>query len=91
MARKYHPDRSDEPDADSKFKEAQEAYAVLSDSQKDLNTIDTDMMGHKDLEDSVEAGFNINIEDLFGGDIFSSFFGGGSSRFGKEEIGEKTS
>ncbi|MEK9695838.1 MAG: DnaJ domain-containing protein [Candidatus Poseidoniales archaeon] len=34
LARKYHPDRSTEPDAESKFKEIQEAYAVLSDSQK---------------------------------------------------------
>ncbi len=34
LARKYHPDRSEEADAENKFKEIQEAYAVLSDSEK---------------------------------------------------------
>ena len=34
LAKKYHPDVSTEPDAEEKFKEAQEAYAVLSDPNK---------------------------------------------------------
>ena len=34
LARKYHPDRSTEDDAEDKFKEIQEAYAVLSDPEK---------------------------------------------------------
>ena len=34
LAKKYHPDVSKEPDAAEKFKEAQEAYSVLSDEQK---------------------------------------------------------
>ena len=80
LARKYHPDRSQEPDADSKFKEAQEAYAVLSDSQKRAQY---DRFGHDGPQGfggfGGGGGFNINIEDLFGGDFFSSFFGGGGS------------
>lgn len=80
LARKYHPDRSQEPDADSKFKEAQEAYAVLSDSQKRAQY---DRFGHDGPQGfggfGGSGGFNINIEDLFGGDFFSSFFGGGGS------------
>ena len=38
LARKYHPDRSTEEDAEDRFKEIQEAYAVLSDDQKRLST-----------------------------------------------------
>ena len=34
LARRFHPDRSEDPDAEEKFKEIQEAYAVLSDSEK---------------------------------------------------------
>ena len=43
LARKYHPDKNDAPDADEKFKEIQEAYAVLSDSSKRSNY---DRFGH---------------------------------------------
>ena len=34
LARKYHPDVSDEPEAEEKFKEINEAYAILSDNDK---------------------------------------------------------
>ena len=34
LARQYHPDVCDEPDAEDKFKEVSEAYAVLSDDEK---------------------------------------------------------
>jgi molecular chaperone DnaJ len=82
LARKYHPDRSTEDDAENMFKEIQEAYAVLSDSQKRAQY---DRFGHQGaggnpFGGSGGGGFNINLEDLFGGDIFSSMFGGGGGR-----------
>ena len=82
LARKYHPDRSTEPDAEERFKEIQEAYAVLSDEQKRAHY---DRFGHDGPQGSPfggfgGGGFNINLEDILGGDFFSSFFGGGSRR-----------
>ena len=82
LARKYHPDRSTEDNAENMFKEIQEAYAVLSDSQKRAQY---DRFGHQGaggnpFGGSGGGGFNINLEDLFGGDIFSSMFGGGGGR-----------
>ena len=78
LARKYHPDRSTEDDAEDKFKEIQEAYAVLSDSEKRQMY---DRFGHNQPGGSPFGGFgggsfNINLEDILGGDFFSSFFGG---------------
>ena len=82
LARKYHPDRSTEEDAENKFKEIQEAYAVLSDSEKRQMY---DRFGHDGPSGSPfggfgGGGFNINLEDILGGDFFSSFFGGGARR-----------
>ena len=81
LARKYHPDRSTESDAEDRFKEIQEAYAVLSDDQKRAQY---DRFGHEGPQGSpfggFGGGFNINFEDILGGDFFSSFFGGGSNR-----------
>ena len=82
LARRYHPDRSEEPDAEEKFKEIQEAYAVLSDDQKRAHY---DRFGHDGPAGSPFSGFsgggfNINLEDLLGGDFFSGFFGGGRGR-----------
>jgi len=82
LARKYHPDKNDAPDADEKFKEIQEAYAVLSDSEKRSNY---DRFGHNGPGGSPFGpggfqGFNINMDDIMGGDFFSSFFGGGRRR-----------
>ena len=82
LARKYHPDRSTEDDAEDRFKEIQEAYAVLSDDQKRAQY---DRFGHNGPQGSPfggfgGGGFNINLEDILGGDFFSSFFGGGSRR-----------
>ena len=87
MARKFHPDKNDSPDAESKFKEIQEAYAVLSDSQKRANY---DRFGHNSPGGSPFGaggfqGFNINLDDILGGDFFSNIFGGGSRRSTKRQ------
>ena len=47
LAKKYHPDVSKEPNAEEKFKEAQEAYAVLSDPNKKAQY---DQFGHSAFE-----------------------------------------
>lgn len=92
LAKKYHPDVSKEEGAESKFKEVQEAYNTLSDSQKRQNY---DRFGHTAdrFSGSGAGGFGgfggagVDFEDLFGagggfdfGDIFSSVFGGGRGR-----------
>ena len=82
LARKYHPDRSSEENAEDKFKEIQEAYAVLSDAEKRAQY---DRFGHNGPSGSPfggfgGGGFNINLEDILGGDFFSSMFGGGGGR-----------
>ncbi|MDC3290122.1 DnaJ domain-containing protein [bacterium] len=87
LARKYHPDKNDAPDADEKFKEIQEAYAVLSDNDKRRNY---DRFGHNSPGGSPFGpggfqGFNINLDDILGGDFFSSMFGGRSSRSSRKQ------
>ena len=85
LARKYHPDKNDSPDADEKFKEIQEAFAVLSNSEKRQVY---DQYGHKPPGGSPFgsggfSGFNMNFDDIFSGDLgdlFGSFFGGSSRR-----------
>lgn len=83
LARKYHPDKSDAEDAEERFKEIQEAYAILSDSEKRQVY---DRYGHQGLSGGGGGGFqgfHMNFEDIFSGDlndIFSSFFGGGQRR-----------
>ncbi|MDD1736466.1 MAG: DnaJ domain-containing protein, partial [Methanothrix sp.] len=47
LAMKYHPDRSEEPDAEEKFKELSEAYAVLSDPEKRKKY---DQLGHPGIK-----------------------------------------
>lgn len=84
LAMKYHPDRSDASDAEERFKEISEAYAVLSDPGKRKQY---DQFGHAGINSqySQEDLFRgVNFEDLFrgfGGDsIFDMFFGGGRQR-----------
>ncbi len=89
LAHKYHPDK---PGGDEKrFKEASEAYAVLSDEKK---RAEYDMYGHASTGQGGQGfggfdfsqfsgfggqqGFEINIDDMFGG--FSDIFGGGRAR-----------
>ena len=85
-AREVHPDVSDDPDAEQKFKEVNEAYSVLSDEQKRANY---DRFGTPDGPGG--SGY-VDFSDIFGGmgmdDIFSSFFGGGgrSGRGGSRMI-----
>ncbi|AGN23809.1 molecular chaperone DnaJ [Erysipelothrix rhusiopathiae] len=75
LAKKYHPDINKEDGAEAKFKEVQEAYEVLSDSQKRANY---DQFGHAAFDQGAGGfggGFSGGFDDF--GDIFSSFFGGG--------------
>ncbi|MEE1242541.1 MAG: molecular chaperone DnaJ [Frisingicoccus sp.] len=82
LAKKYHPDTNPgDKEAEAKFKEASEAYAVLSDADKRRQY---DQFGHAAFEQGGGAGgfggFDFNdMGDIFG-DIFGDFFGGGRSR-----------
>ena len=82
MAKKYHPDmHPDDAEAEAKFKEATEAYGVLSDPDKRRQY---DQYGHAAFEGGMNGGMNfdfsgMDFSDIFG-DIFGDFFGGGSRR-----------
>jgi len=76
LARKYHPDVNKADDAEEKFKEAKEAYEVLSNEQKRAQY---DQFGHAGSQQGF--GFGGGAQDFSGfGDIFDMFFGGGGRR-----------
>ena len=82
MAKKYHPDLNPgDKEAEARFKEANEAYDVLSDSQKKARY---DQYGHAGVDPNFGAGgyqgYGFDGMDIDLGDIFSSFFGGGGAR-----------
>src|SRR5207249_625287 len=73
LAMQYHPDRNpDDPQAAERFKEASEAYSVLSDPEKRRSY---DMFGHAGVGQGA-SGFT-GFENFGFGDIFDTFFGGG--------------
>jgi molecular chaperone DnaJ len=83
MALKYHPDKNPgDKEAEEKFKEAAEAYEVLSDSNKRARY---DQFGHAGMNGGGGFGGGMNMDDIFSqfGDVFGGAFGGfGGSRGG---------
>ncbi|MEC3880404.1 molecular chaperone DnaJ [Parapedobacter sp. 10938] len=87
LAIKYHPDKNpDNKEAEEKFKEAAEAYEVLSNAEKRQRY---DQFGHAGGASGGFGGGNMNMEDIFsqfgdifggGGSPFESFFGGGGGQ-----------
>ncbi len=78
LAMKFHPDRNpDNPKAEEQFKEAKEAYEILSDANKRAAY---DQYGHAGVDPSAAAGAGMGgFADAFG-DIFGDIFGGGRGR-----------
>ncbi len=84
LAKKYHPDVNSSPDAETKFKEINEAYSILSDPDKRAAY---DSMGFAAFENGGAGGagsYGFGGQDFDFSDLFGSFFGGfgGSTRRG---------
>src|SRR5574343_451994 len=100
LAIKYHPDKNPgDKSAEDKFKEAAEAYEVLSTPEKKQRY---DQFGHAGGASSASGGYGggpggMNMEDIFsqfgdifGGGGFDGFFGGGGSRGGGRRMNKGT-
>jgi molecular chaperone DnaJ len=87
LAMKYHPDRNpDDKEAEERFKEAKEAYEVLTDAQKRAAY---DQYGHSGLDAARGAGQGFSPSDAFGdifGDMFGDIFGGGRRGGGRSAV-----
>jgi molecular chaperone DnaJ len=91
VAIQFHPDKNPgNKEAEEKFKEAAEAYEVLSDADKRAQY---DRFGHSRPGSGGFSGHNMNMEDIFsqfgdifgGGSPFDSFFGGGGGTRGRRQ------
>jgi len=100
-AMQFHPDKGGSKEDEEKFKEANEAYSVLSDAQKRKSY---DQFGHANPNGAGngagagqgqyggfggfgQGGYNVNMDDLGGfGDIFETFFGGGGGGRGRSRV-----
>lgn len=96
LAIKYHPDKNpDNKEAEEKFKEAAEAYEVLSNQEKRQRY---DQFGHAGARGAGYGGGGMNMEDIFSsfGDVFGgnnpfeSFFGGGGQSRGGRRVSKGT-
>jgi len=91
VAIQFHPDKNpDNKESEEKFKEAAEAYEILSNADKRAQY---DRFGHSKGNGGF-SGHNMNMDDIFsqfgdifggGGSPFDSFFGGGSTRGGRRQ------
>lgn len=92
LAMQYHPDRNPgDQEAENKFKEAAEAYEVLSNSEKRAQY---DRFGHQAFQGGRGGGFGgggADMNDIFSqfGDIFGDIFGGGGG-FGQQQQGGRS-
>ena len=85
LAMKYHPDRSQgDPDSETKFKEAKEAYEVLTDRDKRATY---DRFGHDALKGAGGGGFSgaDAFSDIFG-DVFGDIFGAARRGGGRAQV-----